>query len=346
MADTIDSLALNLVDYQQAANDPLTKEVVLCMLKAAPLYERMKVAISPSFTYKGNRITDALPDPTGTQLNSAPTVVKTNTRPFTEELFLKEFQYQLHDLYRREKNAIEDPMNIQAKGAIQGHVFRCNDALINNVHTTGDANWVVGVRGRLDDPTTYGTNASDCKRDAGGASADMSASATSATFGEFTKQVDRLLEETNATEDGDTVIIVGSTLYHNWNSISRRFSGSGGFSTATDQLGRQITKYGNVPVMRAGRKTPTGTWPALSQAQVITDTETAAGVDGASNFSSLYVIRFGDMGFKGWSFGRLETGKPEKLSGTNVWQVTMSDTLGVYQTDTRALGRLFDIKVS
>lgn len=345
MADSVSGMALNLVDYHLLSNEPLVKEVTLQMLKATPLYERLPVKIKRSFTMKGNRIVDQLPDPPGTSINEQPTIVKTDPRPFTEELYNKEFGFQIHDLYRHEENAISDPMDVQAKGAIQGHVFRCNDAFINNNHTTGDSKWVVGIRERLDSPGTYGTNP-DCKRDATGASADMSASGTSAHFGEFSKQLDRLLEETNATQDGNTIIVVGSTLYHNWNAAMRRFSGSGGFSQASDQFGRTINKYDGIPVLRAGRKTPSGTYPALTQAQVITDTETAGGVDGASNFTSLYVVRFGDNGLMGWSFDRLKTFPPEKLSGLLVWQITMRETLGLFQTDPRAVGRLYNVKVS
>lgn len=346
MADTPSTNAYNLVDYHLMSNEPLVKEVTLQMLKATPLYEKLPVTIKKSFTMKGSRITDQLPDNTGTSVYDAPQISKTDPRPFTEEAYNKEFGFQVHDLYRMEENAIQDPMDVQAKGAIQGHVFRCNNAFINNNHVTGDSKWVVGIRERLDNPGTFGTNP-DCKRDAGGAAADMSPTgATAVTFTEYSRQVDTLLEETNATQDGNTIIVLGSALYHLWNANLRRFSGSGGFSQSEDQFGRTINKYDGIPVMRAGRLAPTGTYPALTQSQVITATETAAGADGASTFSSLYVIRFGDNGLMGWSFDRLKTFPPEKLSGLLVWQVLMRETLGLFQTDPRAVGRLFDIKVS
>jgi len=80
--------------------------------------------------------------------------------------------------------------------------------------------------------------------------------------------------------------------------------------------------------------------------RVITSTETAAGADGSSTFTSIYAANYGPDHLSGWQFEPLQA-EDLGLQNNGVIYRTMIDwAMGLFNANVRSMGRLYDIKIS
>jgi hypothetical protein len=207
---------------------------------------------------------------------------------------------------------------------------------VNNVHTTGDKNAIVGVRGRIDNGSTYGVRS---ENKVNGSGADMTSAMTAATFGSFTEVVDQLLWSVDSPSGAGVVIYMNEVMKRRWERALRQFAGQGGFGQATDQFGRVFETYKSARIRDIGYKADQST-------RIITTTETAAGADGASTFTSLYAVNYGEEHLFGWQFEPLSAKDLGLLEAGSTYRTLIDWAGGLYNASTRSLGRVYNIKLS
>src|SRR5580704_8364219 len=153
----VDANALTLVDYAQMSNDPLITKIVMSLFDVGNLVDDIPLVTSETLLQNGVRFVDNLPVPTWRQLNQLPTITKGTPTPWQEQLYIVSSQFQMEKRFLREKNAIQDPMEIQFNAWMEAWAYTWNNIFFNNAHDgTGDYNAPVGLKTRIANPAQYG----------------------------------------------------------------------------------------------------------------------------------------------------------------------------------------------
>lgn len=338
----VDQNALSLSEFATQSNDPDAAEAAFVFIKASSVFTDLPLITDPTMKKNGNRFIDNLAGPTWVPLNTEGTTVKSKATPFSEEIWIMRNYIDVDEILAADKNAAGNFVNQQATAYLKGTAFDLNDKFINNNHTTGDANSFVGLRARLDNPTIYGNNPA-CKISCGGV--DLSDSGqTAATSNTMISYLQQGLDEMGESE-GD-----GCTAYFNDDTMRRIEKGvrmlgaGGGWDMTKDAFGRQLLTYRNCKVRRIGRKAPLA--GGVQTVQIISSTETAAGADGASTFTSGYIVKYGEDSLCGWQPWALKPRPKYNLDSGVIERVVFSWAFGIWQEDTRAAVRLYNIKVA
>lgn len=337
----VDANALSLSEFATQSNDPQAQEAAFIFIKAGSVFQDMPLITDPTMKKNGNRFIDNLAAPDWVPLNSEPTIVKSKATPFSEQIWIMRNGIDVDEILAADKNAAGNFVNQQSTAYLKGVAFDLNDKIINNNHMTGDPDAFVGWRARLDNPSVYGNNPA-CKIDCGGV--DLSTSGqTSATTSSLVSFIQQGLDEMGESE-GD-----GCSAYFNDDTIRRiekgirQMGAGGGWDMSKDAYGRSLTTYRNCKIRRIGRKAPLP--GGVQTVQIISSTETAAGLDGASTYTSGYIAKYGEDSLCGWQPWPLKPRPEYRLDSGVISRVLFSWACGIWQPDTRALVRLFDIKV-
>lgn len=336
----VDANALNLAQYALLSNSPLVRRVVFSLHEMGSLLQDIPLVTQQTLIANGVRFAgaNALPTPNWAKINEEPVVVVSTPTPFQEQLYLIRNGIDVDDKLVRDVNRITDPRAVQLQAYLRAITYTINDAFVNNSPVSGDVDAVPGIRYRLDNPTQFGCE-TELKID--GSGVDLSvAGMTATTANTFLETVDTLLDYMGASDGSGVVLYMNDTLKRRFARAVRVLSGSG-FTTTRDLFDRAVDTYKGAVVRDIGRKLNQST-------RIITSTETAAGVDGASNFTSLYGVKWGEDSMMGWQFDPLDESIRDlgKLNNGVTWRIVFDWGIGLYQTHTRAIGRIYDIKVS
>src|SRR3569833_3281350 len=153
----VDANALTLVDYAQMRNDPLVTKIVMSLFDVGNLVDDIPLVTSQTLMQNGVRFIDNLPVPSWRQLNQLPTITKGTPTPWQEQLYIVSSQFQMEKRLLREKNAIQDPMEIQFNAWMEAWAYTWNNIFFNNKHDgTGDNNAPVGLKARINNPQQFG----------------------------------------------------------------------------------------------------------------------------------------------------------------------------------------------
>jgi hypothetical protein len=335
----ISANALTLAQYAIMSNQPLVQAVTFSLIDNGSIMARdipftnKQILIANGVRWEGN-----LPTVNWRSLNEEGQSTSGTPTPFQEQAYILDNVIDVDKYLVLDQNQIVDPRAAQTSAYLKAVAYDFNFKFIKNDHVTGDSKAIVGLRFRIDNGATYGVR-SENKIDAGGATADLSASRTAATFAAFLEKVDQLLWSVDSPDGTGVVLYVSDQLQRRWDAAARQFSGQGGFSQATDQLGRSVTMYKNAVIRDPGLKSDQAT-------RIITSTETAAGVDGASTFTSIYAVNYGMEHFLGWQFAPLSATDIGLLEAGSTYRTMVDWAGGVINMSNRSIGRLFDIKYS
>lgn len=334
----ISANAMTLADYALQANNPMITKVVYSLREAGSILNDIPFATKPTLVASGLRWTGNLPGVNWVKLNSPPTAVKGQPTPFAESAFMIRNLIEVDHLFVEDQNQIIDPRASQLGAYLKSVAYDFNDKYINNTHEAGDSNAIVGIRKRLDDTATYGTVAAS-KIDAGG-TVITTAAATATTANAFFEQLDQLLWALNSPNGDGVTLYMNDTVLRRIHFLLRLMGTSGGLSTAQDQYNRVITMYKGATLKDIGLKSDQTT-------KIITNTETAAGVDGASTYTSIYGVRYGEEAMSGWQFAPLAAKDLglDPLDGV-VYRTFIEWAGGLFMSDIRSIARLYDLKIS
>jgi hypothetical protein len=348
MASTFDTNALTLSEYAMQSNDPLVQKITFSLHKTMNAVQDIPLLSRKTFIQNGVRFVGNLPGVNWGQLNAPPTITRGKPTPYQEQMYLVRNQFQIDAKFIGEQNAISNPLDIQIEAWMEAFAYDFNTKFINNGHpgnatsTTGatvtDPNAPIGLRARLDNPATYGVQ-SEMKIDAGGVDIGP-VNLTSTTASNFIAYVQQLLDYMNAPDGDGVVLYMNDFLKRRFEAAIRQLGAGGGFSMAKDAFDRGVSKYKEATIRDCGRRVDQVT-------RVISQTETNTGLDGGTNYTSLYAVRYGTDSFCGWQWEPL---KPKNLGldPTNgvAYNTVIDWGVGFWQPHNRSIGRLYDIKIS
>lgn len=333
----VSSSALTMAQYALLSNKPAVAAVTFSLIDNGSIMARdIPFVDAPQMTVNGVRWEGNLPSVTWANVNEEGTVVSGTPTPWSEQVFIMRNLIDVDKFIVQDRTRITDPRAAQVGAYLRAVSYDFNFKFINNSPVTGDAKAIVGLRARLDATSTYGVR-SENKIDAG--AVVMTTSATAATFGTFLEKIDQLLWSVDSPDGTGVVLYANDTMIRRWDRVARQFSGQGGFSTATDQMGRGVTMYKNAQIRDAGLKADQST-------RVITSTETSAGVDGSSDYTSIYAVNYSAGHLGGWQFGPMVAQDLGLLEGGSTYRTLIDWAGGIYTESNRSIGRVYGIKLT
>jgi hypothetical protein len=336
-----DANSYTLADLALNSNDPMIRKISMSLIMNGNVMQDLPIENYASFKANGLRWqgANALPTVAWRALNQDPATTKGTPTPFEEQAYTLSNNIDIDSKLLRDVNAIQNPFAQQISAYLKAATYDFNDKFINNAPITGDENAIVGLRTRMDNPTIYGIE-TEMKIDA---AVDLSASPiTSANANKFLEALQQALDFMGNPE-GDGVVFYGNDLVlRKITSAVRILGAGGGFRFDQDAFDRTVTKYRNASFRDLGRKADQST-------RIIPTTETNTGASGGTQYTSLYGVHFAmEDAFKAWNFDSLEQSVigPFLLQNGVQQRVTIDWTVGLFQENTRAVSRLYDIKVA
>lgn len=331
--------ALTLGQYAIQSNDPRVQKITYSLLKNGAFLDDLPLVTKKSLIANGVRFEANLPTPTWNKLNTEPTVTSGTPTPFQEQAYIVRNAIDVDHFLVEDENAIQDPRGVQVEAFLQALSYDMNDKWINNGHVTGDDDAFVGIRTRLDNPTVYGLN-SELKIDAG--ALDMSLGGmTAATANTFLEYIQQLLSYLGREDGNGVVLYMNDVMKRRFATAIRKLGAGAGFTMTSDAYGRQISSFNGAKIVDIGRKADQST-------RIITYTETSAGVDGASDHTSIYAAVFGEDRLMGWQFKSIQEAIEDlgKVGNAGtILRFLIDWAFGLYSQHTRCMGRIYGIKV-
>lgn len=337
-----DASSLTLADYALQSNDPLIQKIGYSLIMAGNVLQDIPLQTYPSFKASGVRFAgDNLATVNWRALNADPAVTKSTPTPFEEQAYTLSNSFDIDSKLLRDQNAIQNPFSVQLGAYLRAVSYDINDKFINNTLAL-DPNAPVGLRFRIDNATAWGVE-TELKIDAGGVTADMSAAMTATTANAFLEVLQQLLDYMGAPDGVGVVIYVNDLLKRRLTRAIRVLGAGSGFALdGVDPFQRKVLTFQNAVIRDIGRKKDQST-------RILLNTEASTGVAGSSTFCSLYGVRFGlEDAFRGWQFDGLEQSiiGPFLLQNGVQQRLVIDWTVGWFQEHTRAIGRVYDIKIS
>lgn len=333
----ISSSALTLGQYAILSNEPLTTAVTFSLIDNGSVMARdIPFSNQKTLIANGVRWEGSLPTVNWTNVNEEGTTVSGTPTPFQEQAYILRNYIDVDKVLVNDRNRIVDPRGAQVAAYMKAAAYDFNDKFVNNT-PAANAKAITGIRNRIDNGTTYGVRSEN--KINGGAVDMTTGAATAATFAAFTEYMDQLLWSIDAPDGSGAVIYVNDVLARRWARFMRQFAGQGGFSQATDQNGRVADMYKGAQLRDIGRKADQSTL-------VITNTETSAGVDGASTHTSAYAVKYDTEHLSGWQYEPLVARDLGLMENGVIYRTFVDWTGGLFNAHTRSMGRLYGIKMS
>lgn len=331
----VDSNAVTLAQYALMSNDPRVTGFTNSLLDNGSVMARdIPFVTNPSLVVRGSRWEGSLPTVDWTALNTEGAVTSGTPSRWSEQAYILRNRIQIDKFLMRDNNQIDDPMAVQVSGYARAVAYDFNFQFIEGDPVT-DGHTIVGLRHRLDNVATYGLRSAN-KLDA---AATMTTAASAANVNAFFEKLDELLWSVQSPDGNDVVLYMNDAMQRRLAFAARIYAGQGGLGQATDQIGRSVMTYKNARIQDIGYKADQST-------RIIKSTETSAGADGASTYTSIYAVHYGRGEWVyGWQFAPLFVSAPFLTEGGAVYQVNIDWAGGVATGSNWAVARLYGINL-
>lgn len=326
--------SITLADYALMSNSPLIRKIAFSLLDNGTVLEDIPMVRKKSLVVNGSRFT-SLNAVNFRAINDTPLLIKNVPVPFQEAAYIISNLIGIDKKLIDTEEQITSPWAVQVGAYMKSEAYTINDVFINNDHVAGDVNAPIGLRWRLDNASMYGIP-TEMKINGGGV--DVSAGSNGDGLLEYIQQALDVM----GSPDGDGVVMYMSELTRRkLDRAVKKLGTTGGFNLVEDSFGRRVMYYNDARVRTIGRK-------ADQTTQIITNTETAAGANGASTFSSIYFAKFGEDALQGWEFDSMENSFTffADVPGSAQQQLLIDYAFGFIQSDVRAVARIYNIKTS
>lgn len=333
----IASGTVTLADYALMSNNPLVRAVTYSLILYSNVLQDVPLQNKKSLIINGARFEGNLPSVNWSQLNAEGVTTKGTPTAWQEQAYIIRNYIDVDKFLVEEENAIVDPRSVQSEAYLKALTYDVNDKFLNNNHVTGDVNAPIGIRYRIDNGSTFGVR-SENKIDGGGV--DLSqAAATQATANKFIELLDQLLWSVDSPTGQGVVLYMNEVMRRRFAFAMRLMGTSGGFDITRDQFNRTVEMYKGAIIRDPGYKADQST-------RVITSTETSAGVNGSSNYTSVYAVNYDTDHFAGWQFGEPNVQNLGLIYNGAIYRTLIDWAVGYYNASTRSIGRIYDVKIS
>jgi hypothetical protein len=334
---TVSTNSMTLADYALLSNAPMVRAVAWSLVEAGSMMQDVPFMNRATLTANGTRWEGNLPTVSWVNVNEEGTVTTGTPTSYQEQAFIVRNNIDTDYALVHDINQITDPRAIRVQAWMEALAYDTNDKLINNNHVSGDKKAPVGIRARIDDGTTYKVR-SENKLNGGGVDLTY-ASATAATGNRYFDYLAKLLWLVGDPDGVSTVLYCNDELQRRTEFVARLMGSQGGWNQQTDQFNRRISAFRNAPIRDVGRKADQST-------NIITNTETSAGVDGSSTYTSIYAVRYGDMQFHGWQYEPPLAKDLGLLESGSQYRTHINWICGMMPETNRCIARLYGIKMS
>ncbi len=335
---TISTSAVNLADYALTSNNPAVRAVAYSLILYSNVFQDVPLINKKSLIANGTRFEGNLPTVNWSQVNAEGVTTKGTPTAYQEQVYLVRNYIDVDKLLVEDENQIQEPRSIQVGAYLKALTYDQNYKFFENDHITGDQNSFVGLRARIANGSTFGVRPENLI-DAGGV--DMSQAAmTQATANKFLEYLDQLLWAVDAPDGQGVVIYMNEVLKRRFAFALRLMGTSGGFEITKDQFSRTVEMYKGAVIRDPGYKSDQST-------RIITTTELATGLARTGGaYSSIYAVNYGTDHFFGWQFEDINVQDLGLLNNGVIYRTLIDWAVGLMNTSTRSIARLYDIKMA
>jgi hypothetical protein len=337
----IPSNALSMAQYAVQSNDPLVQEVIFSLLDIGTAMTDIPFVTKPTLIANGVRWNGNLPTVNWGTLNSVPAATIGTPTPYQEMAYIIRNNIDVDKYLTLDQNAIGDVRGTQLAAYLKAVAYDFNDKFINNDHVTGNADALIGLKYRINNGTTYGVRAMNLI-DAGGVVVTLAGLTTASTKdagNALIEYLDQLLWSVDSPTGDGVTLYMNEVMQRRMATLLRAMGTDGGFSITKDEFERTVMSYKGAVIHDIGYKSDQVT-------RIITNTETAAGLAGSSNYTSIYAVNYSTDHFFGWQFDSLQAHDLGLLNDGVLYRTVIDWAGGVMNASDRSLGRLYDIKMS
>jgi len=339
-------------NYYQAINEPIVKDIVKSYIDHEAIFTRFPIETVRSLKRKSKRIIGNLPTPTPMDIGEEPPVpFVQDYEDYEEAPYLLRDNFDLDELFMMDENYVQgEPLERQIESYIEGRTFYINNCFINNSHTDGpirERKMIVGIKYRLA-TTQFGNSPT--------ASVQSTANLSDAQFSvsnaiKVERDLERLFDQMG-NHNGNGMVVMGNPqLLRQLNAVVKSAGYSGGFKTTADAFDREVIKFKGAEIVSVGYQAPAANGaqntPVIDSAQDLNGWSPGdSQYQGNANATTLYVVWGGRNKFSTWQMTDPMLRKVMPISGTRKNRVMFDQTLGLWNPDIRALGRIYGIVVN
>jgi len=329
-----------LADYALNSNQPLIQAITWSLLQYGNIMQDWPFVNNESLIANGVRFEGNLPTVNWSQLNAEGVTTRGQPTNYQEQAYIIRNYIDVDKFIVQDKNQIQEPRAVQSQAYLRALTYDFNFKFIKNDHITGDANAPVGLRYRIDNGGTFGVRPEN-KIDAGGTTSDMTqANLTAKTAGAFLEFLDQLLWSVDSPDGTGVTLYMNEVMKRRLNFALRFMGTSGGLDQSQEQFNRTVQTYKGATIRDPGYKGDQAT-------RIITVTELANGTaDTGATFTSIYAVNYGTDHFFGWQFGPPNVQDLGLIYNGAIYRTLLDWAVGLINTSTRSIGRLYDIKLS
>jgi len=337
------------VQYYESVNEPVVKYILDSFIEAEALFTYFPMITEGTKKKLGKRIIGLLPAPTWLPLGvEPPTPFVQDFQDYEEGCFYISDNFDMDYRFKNDKNYVmADVTEKQIEAYIKGRAFDLNYKLINNDHVNGNAQSFVGIKWRLENSTVYGNNA--------GVSFQASTNLATANLSvsnniKLQRDIDQMLDRMGCGNGDGVVAMMSPQVKRQIDAVVRTSATSGGFEITKDAFGRTVTKYKGVTFVSVGYQAPTST--GLQTSPIIADNQDINGYDtydvGNYNatgavYSTIFFVWGGEEKFAMWQDMDPVMLKETRISGLRKGRIQFDMSQGIWNPNTRALGRIYGI---
>jgi|SRR5579872_1902829 len=338
----IDSNAYSLADYALNSNNPMVKAITYSLIMSDNILQDCPILNQKTLIANGVRFEGNLPTVNWAPVNSEGVTTKGTPTPYAEQLYLIRNYIDVDQVYVEDVNSIVDPRASQTEAFMKALTYDMNDKFFNNDHIVGNANAPVGIKFRINNGGTFGVRPENSIQ-AGSSGLDISQAAltNSATISNgniLIEFLDQLLWSVDSPTGVGVTLYMNEVMRRRVNFAIRALGTGGGFDVSKDMFDRNIEMYKGAVIRDPGYK-------ADQTTRIIPKTEDVNGNTGGTTYSSIYAVNYGEDHFHGWQFDEPQAKDLGLLNNGVIYRTFISWAVGLMNSSTRSLGRLYGLKL-
>lgn len=333
----INAGTVTLADYALLSNSPLVQAVTYSLILYSNIMQDIPITDKKTLISNGVRFEGNLPTVNWSQLNAEGVTTKGTPTAYQENAYIIRNYIDVDKFLVEDENQLVDPRATMADAWLKAYTYEMNYRFFKNDHVTGNVNAPVGLRFRIDNGGTFGVRPEN-KIDASGV--DLShGGISSTTANNFLELLDQLLWSVDSPDGTGVVLYMNEVMQRRFAYALREMGTNGGFSIMQDQFNRTVTMYKGAVLRDPG-------YQADQATRIITTTETSAGADGSSTFTSIYAVNYSTDHFFAWEFEPPNVQDLGLIYNGAIYRTLIDWAVGFMNASTRSIGRLYDIKLA